>query len=785
MLFADLPAPTPALAGTELTTTDFGVCYCSGTSWVIIGFPQSTTGVISLTSPGNTINIAGSPGNSITEDVVPALLGGQGVVPGIFTFATLPSASANANMYARTNDVGAVYSAGAAWQILYNPTIGSLGILTGSPLSPATNGTAYSQPLQASGGTAPYTWSLVSTYGTANTVTVTAATLAIASPSTGTTYIVVQVKDNTGLTDQVTLALTIAGSVSPAATPTFSPAAGSYTGTQSVVITSATGSSTIYYTTNGSTPTTGSTSGASPLTISVPASATVKAIATASGSTQSAVGSAAYTINTAGQSFPITYARQLDSPATNFGDTTWQHNMARYDNVAFISFGGIEGGIGGGQTFSSIFAGMKSYALSNLNGHVVKTGLERMNEEWLQSTSVGGGVDPVKIAALNNNLGWALQASGYPSGSKVAQESVYWVANSCRAPWCPVYTINTVGSIAGPSSASGANLGAVTWQQWCAWYEYQADVAGNLHAMGDPNTQVANSHVDFVDCDNRFMGPRSTGCWQSNSTVYTNVFSGSGNTANTVAPHLQQGYSDYAAVRRALQPGCLIVGNTDYFLFSGNGTNPQLIDSSQLGLYDIALCEAPVGQQNAYGTFNSFNNLLNALVSMEQVCTPTGKPCFLMEGSGNGVYGDFTGAQSGWSTSQWRGARYQIGLAALLRHISGVQPQGQNLAYWFDEWDAGVGTLNWMGAPIGTRSFTPNAQGIIVIPYTNGTAYLYPAAANDLTTGLSPITLSSSSLVGGGGRHISYGGYGDPAINTGASFTSLTIQPRDCIFTIP
>lgn len=79
-----------------------------------------------------------------------------------------------------------------------------------------------------------------------------------------------------------------------AATPTFSPAAGSYSSTQNVTISCATPSSTIYYTTNGSTPTTSSSVYSSP--VSVSASSTVKAIATAAGFTQSAVASAAYTI---------------------------------------------------------------------------------------------------------------------------------------------------------------------------------------------------------------------------------------------------------------------------------------------------------------------------------------------------------------------------------------------------------------------------------------------------------------------------------------------------------
>jgi len=82
----------------------------------------------------------------------------------------------------------------------------------------------------------------------------------------------------------------------PAATPTFSPAAGTYASAQTVTISDATPGSTIYYTTNGTTPTTSSTVYTAPFTVST--SETVRAIAVASGFTQSAVGSAAYTIST-------------------------------------------------------------------------------------------------------------------------------------------------------------------------------------------------------------------------------------------------------------------------------------------------------------------------------------------------------------------------------------------------------------------------------------------------------------------------------------------------------
>jgi hypothetical protein len=79
-----------------------------------------------------------------------------------------------------------------------------------------------------------------------------------------------------------------------AAAPTFAPAAGTYTSTQSVTLSDATSGTTIYYTTDGSTPTTSSKVYSAP--ISVTATTTIEAIATASGYSTSALSSAVYTI---------------------------------------------------------------------------------------------------------------------------------------------------------------------------------------------------------------------------------------------------------------------------------------------------------------------------------------------------------------------------------------------------------------------------------------------------------------------------------------------------------
>ncbi|MGD0098492.1 MAG: chitobiase/beta-hexosaminidase C-terminal domain-containing protein [Terracidiphilus sp.] len=76
--------------------------------------------------------------------------------------------------------------------------------------------------------------------------------------------------------------------------PTFSPAAGTYSTSQSVTISDATSGTTIYYTTNGTTPTTSSSVYGGPITVS--ATETLEAIAVQTGFTNSAAATAAYTI---------------------------------------------------------------------------------------------------------------------------------------------------------------------------------------------------------------------------------------------------------------------------------------------------------------------------------------------------------------------------------------------------------------------------------------------------------------------------------------------------------
>jgi hypothetical protein len=132
------------------------------------------------------------------------------------------------------------------------------------------------------------------------------------------------------------------GTQSPAATPTFSPVAGTYTTTQNVTLNDTTSGASIYYTTNGNTPTTSSTL-YNHVAIPVSSSETIKAIAVATGFTQSAVGSAAYVISAPPPpdfSVSATPASQSVTPGASTTYTVTIGSLNGFGGVVTLSLGG-------------------------------------------------------------------------------------------------------------------------------------------------------------------------------------------------------------------------------------------------------------------------------------------------------------------------------------------------------------------------------------------------------------------------------------------------------------
>ncbi len=108
----------------------------------------------------------------------------------------------------------------------------------------------------------------------------------------------------------------------PAATPTFSPAAGTYISAQKITIRDATAGAAVYYTTDGSTPTVSSPIYTGP--IAVAANETINAMATATNDSQSAVASATYTIAppAAKPVFAPAAGTYISGPSVSIADST-------------------------------------------------------------------------------------------------------------------------------------------------------------------------------------------------------------------------------------------------------------------------------------------------------------------------------------------------------------------------------------------------------------------------------------------------------------------------------
>jgi hypothetical protein len=501
--YATLPAAASSPVGTLVYTTDEGFVYSTGVAWI----PVSGAGIV--ISPDGSINVSGGPGNSLSLTIASSFYGALNILPGKYLYANLPAPGPNFGLIARTTDtspvIGPVFSNGVTWLPLFNQTNGVLQIATGTPLPAGANGTAYSDQLTATGNVGAVTWSEVSQYavtGTANTFTVSSAgVLACASPTNNsTTAIVVQAVDTTGAAVQKTLTVAVVASVTPAATPTFTPAAGNYSGAQTVTISCSTGSSTIYYTTNGSTPTVASTVYTAPFSVST--ATTVKAIAIAAGFTQSAVGSISYTfaattknpigglISMGGagaasyESFPIFKNRVREGRSTN---TTWDTNGWPNGTSVEILLWEPIGGVGGLQP---------SWLTAATSSRPFKCGFNSPDSGTFVVTPSGCTIANFVQGAPNAYSTFDLYVTSAQNGVVAFTVSGLTTGAPNMFAYLPAYPASTIDDPTLPSSIT--NEAAALWAQlnhaqleWTTISMYNTTQGTSTSRNTPTNTQMA------------------------------------------------------------------------------------------------------------------------------------------------------------------------------------------------------------------------------------------------------------------------------------------------------
>jgi glucosylceramidase len=272
------------------------------------------------------LSIAGCGGGGGVHSIPPAL---QAVAPtftpvaGTYTAAqsvTLASTTTGASIYYTTDgstptNTSTLYSAATPIQVATTTTINAIATASGYTSSTVATGTyTINLPVAATPTVSP----APGTYNSAQSVTLSDTTAGASiyyttdgsTPTSKSTLFILGTPVTINATTTINAIATAAGfsnstiatatytiNLPVAATPTFSPAPGTYNSAQSVTLSDTTAGASIYYTTDGSTPTSKSSLFTPGTPIAVSTTTTINAIATAAGFSNSSIATGTYTLN--------------------------------------------------------------------------------------------------------------------------------------------------------------------------------------------------------------------------------------------------------------------------------------------------------------------------------------------------------------------------------------------------------------------------------------------------------------------------------------------------------
>lgn len=196
------------------------------------------------------------------------------------------------------------------------------------------------------------------------------------------------------------------------ASPSFTPAAGTYTSAQTVTIAAASGA-TIYYTTDGSTPTTSSAVYSSPITVS--STETIQALAVVSGASASSVSSATYTINIASNPVPVVGSLSPAFTTAGSGTLTLTVNGSSFSSGSTVYWGATAlttKYVSSSQLTAQVPASLISTAgTSTITVQTPTPGGGTSNTENFEIDSAGSGITPPSFTTATATVAAGAAAS--------------------------------------------------------------------------------------------------------------------------------------------------------------------------------------------------------------------------------------------------------------------------------------------------------------------------------------------------------------------------------------
>jgi Chitobiase/beta-hexosaminidase C-terminal domain len=395
---------------------------------------------ITVTTPANGAQVT-SPfslnANTGTCSSKPAVSMGYSIDSGSTTVVPISfSANVSAAQGAHVLHVKC-WGQGVSGVLDLNITVVAAAPVSGFVVQTPTPGQTVSSPFSLSATAAVCSSQAVSAMGysldsSSNTTTVNAQSVqAAVVAASGTHTLHIKAWGVSGSSCVTDVAITVGSTT--AATPTFSPAPGTFTSAQSVTLSDATAGATIYFTTNGAAPTTSSARYSGP--IPVGASAVLEAVAIASGYTNSGMARADYVIKPVTPSAPVIPPNATASSELQALDT-WHFNHdagTPGTAVGASSLVSTPSMSGNARQFDSTFTGTggeifsTSYADDTAAMNFVYDGWV-----WIEAGSSIANLemDSNQVTANGQTVIYAFQCSAYSQKWEYSGAGGRWVASS-------------------------------------------------------------------------------------------------------------------------------------------------------------------------------------------------------------------------------------------------------------------------------------------------------------------------------------------------------------------